>query len=261
MYLVSQGLVPAGLAVEANGQPQPLPSILPLGDGPEGTWWQLRGGLIPGASYVVRISDGAATKELTHFSTAADYDKQMGPAPKLEALRLWRVHYPPSAVAAGGCVFSEYEGYIDLDYQPPALPGTPPEEVVNVLLLSAKTGGESQTLVWSGSERVRLARAEGGSPVAAGVLPSPVFSTWKPYLAPDREYCAQISVFGRGVHSEVPAQGNLVCAAVMSASAPGAPVAGGGPSSDAGCSVGGAGSAGLPLALLALLAFRTRRLR
>ena len=32
-------------------------------------------------------------------------------------MRLWRVRYPVAQIGAGGCVFDQYQGYIDIDYQ------------------------------------------------------------------------------------------------------------------------------------------------
>jgi hypothetical protein len=263
LYLSSHGGLPAGLTIEANGQVQPLPAIRPLGGGPDGTWWKIEGEFLPGASYVVRVSGSGPATELTHFTTATAYDKMMGAPPKLDGLRLWRVRYPVSAIAAGGCVFAEYEGYVDLDYQPPALPGTPPDEVINILTLAPKNGGVAQQLVWSGSARLGLAATENGMPPADGQLPSPAQSNWKVELSPDREYCASLQVYGRGIFSALPADSNLVCAMVKSASAPGASADVGGsgadPGSGSGCGVGrAAGPGGETLLLVAVILLRLR---
>jgi MYXO-CTERM domain-containing protein len=254
--------LPAGLEVEANGQLVPLPRGEPLGSGPSGSWLRLVGGLSPSTSYVVRAQDNGVVKELTHFTTAASYDKQPGVAPKLTGLRLWRVHYPLKAVAGGGCVFSEYEGYIDLAYQPGAVPGTPPNEVINVLSLSAKAGGSPQTFVFTGSERLHLAQVEnpngnGLQDVPDRAFPSPVFAAWKPELEPDRVYCATLTLYGRNDVAALPTASDTVCAPVMRLTAAGASA-----ESSGGCAVGGGTPSGsFALVLLVGLAGACRRRR
>jgi hypothetical protein len=217
IFLATGSTLPAGLVIEANGQPQPLPAILPLGSGPQGTWWQLQGQLLPAASYVVRIEGG---KELTRFTTAATYDKPPGRDTRLDRLRLWRVRYSPADVGAGACVFAEFEGYADVDYQPPPLPGTPPDEAINVLSLTPRNGGVTQTLVFAGSEPIRLARTDTGAPVPSGQRPSPAQSIWKPELSADREYCATLTIYGRGSLALTPVSSAPLCAPVMSLNAP-----------------------------------------
>lgn len=123
----------------------------------------------------------------------------------LENLRLWRIHYPVDQIAAGGCVFGEYEGYIDLNYQDGSLPGTPAEEVISVLRLAPKTGGSSQTFVFAGTTHFEGAPQLWDPATAAfadvpdGGLPSPVCALWKPVLEPDREYCATLTLYGRNL--------------------------------------------------------------
>jgi hypothetical protein len=272
---------PAALTVEANGQAVPLPAGQPLGSGPVGSWLRLPGPLSAGASYVVRVHEEGVANELTHFTTAAAYDKAPGTPAKLTGLRLWRVHYP-GKIAGGDCVFSEYEGYIDLAYEPGALPGTPPDEVINVLSLSPRTGGAQQTFVFTGSQRLHLAQTYNTTgnvlvDVPPGGLPSPVFAAWKPELAPDREYCATLTLYGRNDLAALPAISETVCAPVMNlpaaASGDAAKVAppimdagmdagadAGAPASSSSCAMGhGAPSRSPGLLLLALLVSVLRR--
>jgi hypothetical protein len=236
---VPSGL-PAGHTIEADGQPVSLPAGQPLGSGPMGSWLRLPGALIPSTSYVVRVQDGGMTKELTRFTTAAAYDKAPGTPAKLTGLRLWRAHYT-GVIGGGDCVFSEYEGYIDLAYEPGALPGTPPDEVINVLTLAPKTGGASQTFTFTGSQRLHLAQTYGATgnelvDVPPGGVPSPVFAAWKPELAPDRVYCATLTLYGRNDLAALPAVSEQVCAPVTNLEpdkiAPPAPDAGAQPGSD-----------------------------
>jgi MYXO-CTERM domain-containing protein len=208
------------LALEANGQPVPLPLGQPLGSGLDGSWLRLPGPLLPSTSYRVLLDqNNSGPKLLTQFTTAASYDKAPGIPAKVTGLRLWRVHYP-DRIAASDCVHAEYEGYIDLVYEPGSLPGTPPDEVINVLSLSPKGGGAQQTYVFSGSKRRHLNQVESylGNElvdVPPGGFPSPVFAEWKPELAPDREYCATLTLHGRNDLAALPAASQTVCAPVM----------------------------------------------
>jgi hypothetical protein len=228
IFISTPNLPPAGLVVEANGQAVPLPDLLPVGTGPQGTWWQLRGGLRgglrPDTTYVVRVEDGGVSKQLTTFVTSPQSSETAGTAPEISRLRLWRVHYGAPGTNGGDCVSSEFEGYIDVDYTPGALPDTPPDELLNVLTLSPKDGGPSQTLVFTGSERIHLARhfdMNGGGlqDVPDGKLPSPIHAGWKPELAPDRAYCATLTIYGRN-DLAIPLTTSLpACAPVMNAEA------------------------------------------
>src|SRR5204862_710166 len=133
------------------------------------------------------------------FTTASGYDKAPGTPPRLERLRLWRVHYDVSQVGAGGCVFAEYEGYIDLDYQPAVLPGTPAAEIVHVLSLAPRHGGQEQRFVFYGGkfEGAQVEAPGGGvMDIPEGGRPQPSLSLWKPELTPDEEYCATLTVYG-----------------------------------------------------------------
>jgi hypothetical protein len=249
IFLVSgTGLIPAGLTLQAAGQPVTMPGIARLGSGVMGsagaTFWQISGYLQPSTAYVLAYSNNGVATELTHFTTAASYDKNPGQPPVLENLRLWRVHYPVDQVAAGGCVFGEYEGYIDLNYQDGSLPGTPAEEVVSVLTLEPKTGGSSQTFAFAGTPHFE------GAPqlwdpatatfvnVSDGGLPSPVYALWKPALEPDREYCAFLTIYGRNDQAIAMADvtSNVVCTSVINAST--SLDNGGKGSSSSGCSLG-----------------------
>jgi hypothetical protein len=179
--------------------------------------------LLPSTTYRLRNR----ANDLTVFTTAASYDKAPGLGPKLERLRLWRVRYPVKMVGAGGCVFAEYEGYVDLAYQAGVVPSTPPGEVLNVLVLYPKNGGSSQRTVFTGLEPVHLAQVqnEAGNAlidVPEGGRPSPVHAVWKPSLAPDLEYCATLYLYGRNDRARPPVESNTICAPVMNLVHPGA---------------------------------------
>jgi hypothetical protein len=217
--------VPAGLELVAAGVSGPLPGIRPLGSGltanGSANFWVLDSALQPSTDYVVRVADAAGTRELTHFSTAATYDKAAGTPAQISRLRLWRVRYPVSEIAAGGCVFSEFEGYFALDFTPGTVPGTPPEETVSALSLTPKTGGDSMHFVFAGITSLPGGLITATSPGVGVSLPdgeslSPAAALWKPELQPDREYCAAISTFGRNDRAAPPLSSNVVCAAVTS---------------------------------------------
>ena len=188
----------------------------------------------------------------------------------LENLRLWRIHYPVDQIAAGGCVFGEYEGYIDLNYQDGSLPGTPAEEVISVLRLAPKTGGSSQTFVFAGTTHFEGAPQLWDPATAAfadvpdGGLPSPVYALWKPVLEPDREYCATLTLYGRNDLAMASVTSNSVCAAVINATATPDNGSVGKPSS--GCALGSGHPSGfwaltLPTLAIILSALRVRRRR
>ena len=183
---------PNGLSLSTAKGAVPLPVPEAMGSGfhqsRTATFWRYQAGLQPATEYVLTDSSSGTPVELTRFTTAASYDKAQGPAATLESLRLWRVRYPLNQVRAGGCVFAEYEGYIELKFPPVALPGTPDDEVVQVVQLTPKTGGLSQSQVYSGNTtRLGTVLGQDGFPSPPGVL-------WKPELAPDREYCATIDL-------------------------------------------------------------------
>ena len=272
IFLISgTASIPAGLTLQAAGQPVTMPAIAALGSGVMGaasaTFWQISSYLQPSTAYVLSYSSNGVATDLTHFTTAASYDKNSGQAPVLENLRLWRVHYLVDQVAAGGCVFGEYEGYIDLDYQDGSLPGTPAEEVISVLRLAPKTGGSSQTFVFAGTTHFEGAPQPWDPSTAAlvdvpdGGLPSPIYALWKPVLEPDREYCATLTLYGRNDLAMPAVASNSVCAAVINASA--SPDSGAKTSS--GCALGARNPSGfwtltLPaLAILSALRMRRRR--
>jgi uncharacterized protein (TIGR03382 family) len=231
---------PAGLTLEANGQPVPVPALDPLGPGfLPGGWakfWRFHETLAPSTTYVLRIQEPAGSRELTRFTTAASYDKTPGTAPVLERLRLWRVRYDVQQIAAGGCVFDEYEGYVDLDYQPGAVPGTPVDEVVHVVSLGPKNGSSSETWASLGPAKFEHVPAQG--------RPSPT-ARWKPLLAPDREYCATVTLYGRNDRAMPEVRSEILCAPVMNVDAR--------TSDSSGCSAAPTGSFGPGPAMTALL--------
>jgi MYXO-CTERM domain-containing protein len=272
IFLVSgSASTPAGLTLQADGQAVTMPGIALLGSGVSGgsaTFWRISSYLQASTTYVLSNTTGGATSELTRFTTTPSYDKNPGQAPVLDNLRLWRVRYPVSQIAAGGCVFAEYEGYIDLNYQDGSLPGTPAEEVITVLTLAPKTGGDSQTFVFAGLshfEGAPLYDSATGAVVDVpdGGVPSPVYALWKPALEPDREYCATLTLYGRNDQAMGNVVSNSVCAAVMNVSA--GPDTGGNGSTSSGCTLGGRNSSGSWAFALAALAIvvgvRRRRAR
>jgi hypothetical protein len=200
------------LSTAKGAVPLPVPEAMGSGfhKSSYATFWRYQAGLQPSTEYVLTDSSSGTPVELTRFTTAAKYDKAEGPAATLESLRLWRVRYPLNQIAAGGCVFAEYEGYIELKFPPVALPGTPNDEVVQVVQLRPKTGGLTQSQVYSGNTtRLGTVLGEDGFPSPPGVL-------WKPELAPDREYCATITFYGRNDVAALPLQSTTICAPVIS---------------------------------------------
>ena len=223
ILITGSSSIPAAPTLEGGGQALPSPTIEALGSGLLGekgaSFWRLRATLSPSTSYLVRGLDNGTSRELTSFTTAAGYDKTPGQAPVLQRLRLWRVRYPMEQVGAGGCVFSEYEGYIDLDYQDGSVPGTPSAEIVTVVSLQPKTGGADQSFVFAGRSHFDGAQIE--SPLGSslmdipdGAFPSPVYALWKPTLEPDREYCATLTLYGRNDQAMPTVISNSVCAQV-----------------------------------------------
>jgi hypothetical protein len=215
-----------------------------------------------------------------------------GTPPNISRLRLWRVRYPVSQINAGGCVFSEFEGYFAVDFTPAAIPGTPPEEVISVLSLSPKFGGSQLQLVFMGITTLpgglvsgRGALSGNGVSLPDGEGLSAPDAMWKPELQPDREYCATISSFGRNDQATLPASSNQVCVSVVNIDGRGLPetapqadagidasqgdggVGGseGRPLATGGCTVGGgrepAGATGLLVLLLSAVARVRARLR
>ena len=232
IVLVSSGAaLPAGLSLLANGVAVPLPSITFMGPGLTatgfGSFFKLQGPLEPSTDYTLR----AASDELTHFSTAATYNKDPGVAPTINRLRLWRVHYPDNLIAAGGCVFAAYEGYFALDFTPASLPGTPADQMVSVLSLSSRETGTNQQFVFVGIDAVPggLVDAAGSNavPLPEGGALSPSAALWKPTLEVGRTYCATLSVFGRNDVAALPVQSNSVCAIVTGVDSPALAAAGG----------------------------------
>jgi hypothetical protein len=221
--------LPQGLALTANGEAVPLPFIDSLGLGEFGVgvnayFWQLRTQLLlPSATYVLSVAEDGTPKELTRFSTADKYDKPVGQPPVLTGLRLWRIRYPVDQVRSGGCVSSEYEGYIDLNYQDGSVPGTPDEELIGVVNLHPRLGGPSQLFAFAGVTHFEGAplwdsATQSLVDVPEGGLPSPIYAVWKPALEPDREYCVSMTLYGRN-QSGVPLKGEAVCAKVVSVDA------------------------------------------
>jgi len=184
------------------------------------------------------IDAGAIDRfELTHFTTAAGYDKLPSVPAKPHSLELWRVRYPLDEIASGNCVFGEYRGYIRIDYDPASIPNTTPAGTVYSISLAPKTGGTAQTFYFTGDDLFK-----GKSPE-----PDPhALDRWQLELDPTREYCATITAFGDGDLARLPTVSEPICASVgqLSSSDAGAnqgtlPDAAGGSPDSASGSVGG----------------------
>lgn len=232
ILVTGSSAIPTTPTLQAGGQVVTGLTVEALGSGLLGekgaSFWRLHAGLSPSTSYTLQGLENGVQREATGFTTAAAYDKTPGQAPVLDRLRLWRVHYPVEQVGAGGCVFSEYEGYIDLDYQDGSVPNTPSAEIVSVLSLQPKTGGTGQSFVFAGRAHFDGAQIENalGSAlidIPDGAFPSPVYALWKPSLEPDREYCATLTLFGRNDLAMPAVISNSVCAQVTNMDARPAP--------------------------------------
>lgn len=257
--IVFSAAQPSGLTLLANGQNVPLLSVISLGNGvmglssPGGFWRVATDGmLLGGAEHVLSQATGSGTTvELTRFTTATGYDKVQGVPPVVRGVRLWRVRYPVSDIASGNCVFSEYHGFITIDYDPGTVPNTPAASVVHTFHLAPKTGGSAQKLVWA-SETPFV----GSEPM--GTYPTPT-GLWQPELDPTRQYCLTISAFGDGDLARLEMTSQSACAEVVQLSVPGAGGGGGG----GGCAIAGAASSAfagwLVLVAFALGARRIRR--
>jgi len=246
--------VPPGLTLLADGQAVALPGVTSLGTGLAADGWasfyRIAGPLMASTSYALQAGVPAPAS-LTQFSTAAAYDKDPGTAAAVNSLRLWRVHYPPARVNAGGCVSSEYEGYFALDFTPASIPGTPAAEVVSVLTLSSEQLGTAQSFVFSGITALPggLAPAVSGDGVvlSSGEALSAGAALWKPDLETGRSYCATIVSYGRNDLAAGPLQSAKVCATVVgldSGNTTGGGGAAGGGGTGAGGQGGGTGAGG-----------------
>jgi len=199
--------LPAGLSLQVSGTAVSLPTVVNLGRGVAAdgvaTFFRIAGPLQPSADYTLQMTGpGGTPQTLTHFQTAASYDKTPGTPATLHGLRLWRVHYPKSLVNAGGCVGSEYEGYFALDFTPASLPGTPAGEVVSVLSLASQELGTTQQFVFSGGVTAlpggfTTTLSGDGVTLPDGGALSAGAALWRPDIEPGRTYCATIASYGR----------------------------------------------------------------
>jgi hypothetical protein len=254
--VVLSSIQPSQLTLTAGGTNVLLDGVTLLGSGIDGTtgqgtqFWRVRVigplTLLPASSELVLSGIGQDGKPttLTTFTTAAAYDKNdAGKAATVKRLSLRRVRYPVSEINAGGCVFAEYQGYITIEADPAAIPGTPPESVVSTLMLGPKNGGAAQQSI----------TFTGPMPFVGGDFPTSG-PMWRPALDPTLEYCASITSFGFNDHAVLPVTSNVVCTTVEQVTAPGAAGAADG------CSVAkGASGGGLPLLVLLTIYARRRK--
>jgi len=265
LIVLSRG-EPAGLSLLAGGQNVALAAPVNLGQGADHstgpvTFWQVRsaaGGMLAGdTEHVLTATFQGSSVEVTHFTTAAGYDKVEGVAPVLKSVRLWRVRYPVADINSGNCVFAEYHGFITVDYDPGTVPNTAPSSVVHTFRLAPKTGGSEQHFLYTGETPFT-----GLEPKEA--YPTPI-GAWQPELDPTRTYCLSVAAFGDGDMARLSMQSESLCTDVVQLSATGAPPSGGGGGGGSGgCSIAGA-AGGKPRAaavlLLAAVAIRLRRRR
>jgi hypothetical protein len=252
IFLVTPTVTTPTLVLEENGVALPSSPVSLLGQGQlgyqYGTFWRLSpqaspsSPLLPASRYVLKIQLGSATSPLSQFTTAASYDKQPGQAAVLTALRLWRVHYSAEEIGGGSCVFSEYMGYVDLDYQDSSVPNTPAAEVVNVIRLVSRQSLDEHSFVVAGNHFEGIMEGPGGVPHAG---------TWTPPLMPGEEYCATMTSYGRNDLAMPVVVSDPICAKVQNVDT----------NSPDGCSVPGrpGALASAWLALLGLLLVRRRR--
>src|SRR5688572_30538563 len=103
-----------------------------LGPGDLGSWWRVRTELLPGASYAVTLQVNGGIG-VTSFTTGMPSDATPGTPVEATRLRLWRVRFPQYPTGNSfDCIGGEHEGYIDVEYGPGTVPGTPDDEVVSV---------------------------------------------------------------------------------------------------------------------------------
>lgn len=215
---------PTGLSLTVDGQSATLLPAVSLGSGTaEGvgrtTFWSVTVATAPvlagNAEHVLSLPDSnGVSRELTRFTTAAGYDKVQGTAPVIRGVRLWRVRYPVKDIASGNCVFSEYHGFISVDYDPATLPNTPPDSVIQKFALSPETGGTTQTFFFTGTAPFKGLEPTGEYPLPLG--------DWHPELDPTRRYCLSIEASGDGDLARGPLQSNPTCVAIKQVSATGA---------------------------------------
>jgi hypothetical protein len=233
------------ITLTANGSPVPL-SFAELG-----RFYPSQGSLFraklpdllePSTEYVLEgppsygnppYGDAGASVELTRFTTAATYDKVAGTPPSLSSLKLWSVRYPLDDIGSGSCVFAEYQGYAQLDFQPAQIPSTTASGTLYTLTITPRTGGAPQSLHFAGD-----APFEGHELSAKDPYPNSLPSEWFLDLDPRREYCATLSARGDGDNARLPVVSEPVCTGVVELCAKGAECAGAAlaPDDGGGCS-------------------------
>jgi hypothetical protein len=234
VVLVSSTRTPTGLTVQVGGQAVDFPNLTFLGHGlaKDGSafFWYLNGSLSPSTTYVLSDQESGVTHALTRFTTAATYDQVAGQAPVLNGLHLWHVN--PQQGPPDTCAFSDYDGYIDLDYQDGSMPGTPGEELVNVLSLRDQADNSPQTFVFAGVGHFQGVQIEDAwVDLSDGGLPWLALGMWQPSLKLDHQYCATLTLYGRNNLAIPTVVSNTVCSGVVSIDATTPPSDAGAPDS------------------------------
>ncbi len=231
-----------GVTLSANGKTVPLQSPVTLGPssaGPARSFAPVSM-LDPLTTYTVSIPSGQQAITST-FTTGSGYDKAPGTAPVLDSVRFWRVRYPVDEIGAGGCVFSEYVGFVEIHWQGAVIPNTTPAGTLHRFSLAPKHGGDSQNFVVLGA-----GPQLGSEPT--GDHPFPI-QEWNPTFDPTQEYCVTVYAQGDGDRARPASVSQTVCGCVEQRSVAGAPPSpvitnGCGSSGAAGAGQGGAGQSG-----------------
>lgn len=262
--MVVQSYPPHELTLAANGVAVDLPAPEQRGPFfPTGGFlyaYQLPQLLEPDTDYVLSGPDPSVFPpdpeqivELLHFRTASSYDEQPGTAPVITLFKLWRVRYPLDLIGAGSCVFSEYQGYLQLRFDPASVPDTAPSDILYQLVIQPSTGGSTSVIEF------RADHPYVGYDHSKDSLPLSPTGEWPLELDPTREYCVTLEAQGDGDIARPALASQQVCAKIVQLSAPGAPPpptpssSGGGGSGFWSCSASGDRRSGSGLPWLALL--------
>jgi len=170
--------------------------------------------LEPSTKYSVKLTTTTGTRELTSFTTATGYSKPTGTAPKVKGATYTRVRYATSDIGAGACIFSEYHGFLTVDWELGAFPDTPPDSVVHVISVGPQYGGPGASMHWVGTTPYPGLAATGDKPIPLGYI--------EPYFDPTRVYCTAVSAWPYG-QASLPLTSTPTCGSVVQRSAAGAP--------------------------------------